>query len=143
MVRCCAVLLMVASVGCGSKPSDAPAMALHRVRGQVTVNGKAAAGAQVVLYPTGLTSLGVVTPRGEVADDGSFVITTYEYGDGAPEGTYRATVSWQPILNPNRSEPEYGPEQLPAKYQHPETSGFEFEVKPDENELPVIAIATR
>ena len=130
--------------GCGGADrSDAPTADLHTIRGLVLVDGQPAAGAQVILHPQASTVLGMVTPHGEVADDGSFVVTTYEFGDGAPEGLYKATVSWQPVLNPNRSEPDYGPEKLPIRYQDPMQSGIEFQVKPEANELAPIVIATR
>jgi hypothetical protein len=29
---------------------------------------------------------------GQVKEDGSFVLTTYDQGDGAPAGTYRVTL---------------------------------------------------
>ena len=35
-----------------------------------------------------------MTPVGIVLDDGSFKVTAYDPGDGAPQGDYVATIQW-------------------------------------------------
>ncbi len=134
------VFSMLISVGCGSKPTDIPQMPLHPFSGIVQVDGKPVSGAQVVLHPRGQTPLGVVTPNGQTDEAGRFVLTTYKPADGAPEGAYQVTVSWADVENPGSSEPDYGPEKLPRKYQHPDLSGLELEVRPDVAIPPVLEL---
>lgn len=132
------------AAGCGSAVMpDAPTVALYPVTGRVLFEGKPAAGARVTLHPIGSAALGVVTPGGEVDSEGQFSVTTYQLSDGAPQGRYRATVSWSDVLNPGSSEAMYGPEKLPQRYQNPATSKLEVEIVPGGGELPVLALSRR
>lgn len=138
------LLLCLATAGCGGPAeADRPVVELQPVRGQLLVDGKPAPGALVTLHPRNQSALGFVSPFGEVAEDGSFTITTYEPGDGAPAGEYTATVSWPVLLNPGRSEPEYGPEQLPPHYLSPDSSGLGVVIVAGTAELPTISLTTR
>jgi hypothetical protein len=40
-----------------------------------------------------------VSPRGEVQSDGTFTLTTYSRGDGAPAGTYKAIVMPKQVVD--------------------------------------------
>ena len=81
-------------VGCGDngKPSVLP------VSGKVTFKKKdPAAGALLVFHPTdpALEKRIGGKPFAKVGDDGTFKLTSYNEGDGAPEGEYGVTVQWQ------------------------------------------------
>jgi hypothetical protein len=83
------LLLCVAAAGCGGG-SKRPK--LYSVKGKITVKGQPIAGAQVAFQP--------VDPKSEARgatgitkDDGSFVLGTFQTGDGAVEGEYKVIVS--------------------------------------------------
>ena len=120
-------------VGCGS---GGPSVALHEVRGRLEFGGKPPAGAQVVLHPETaewpLDSL----PGATVGDDGSVRVGTVEPGDGAPAGTYVATVQWFRV-GPDGS---VGGNVLPAKYAAASTSPLRVTVEAAANELPPLKL---
>lgn len=84
---------VVGSGGCGGgKPTAVP------VTGKVLFRNTApAAGALVVFHPTDVAFEKTIggKPVGTVADDGTFKLTTYEAGDGAPAGEYGVTIDWR------------------------------------------------
>jgi hypothetical protein len=141
--RITAVLAAIAFAGCGEPPKDAPQVALHPLTGIVNVNGKPAKGAIVSLHASGKPELGTVTPHGIADENGKFSLTTYEPEDGAPEGKYQVTVSWADRIAGSSSDPEYGPEKLPPRYQNPAMSGLELEVKPGLSEAIVMELKSR
>ncbi len=55
------------------------------------------AGALVVFHPTDPAVEKTIggKPFGKVADDGTFKLTSYAEGDGAPEGEYGVTIDWR------------------------------------------------
>jgi hypothetical protein len=87
-------VMALALTGCGSdkKPVAIP------VSGKVLFKkDKPAVGALVVFHPKDPQYEKLVggKPHGKVKDDGTFVLTTYAEGDGAPEGEYGVTVEWR------------------------------------------------
>jgi hypothetical protein len=141
--RITALFAAIAFAGCGEPPKDVPKVALHPLTGIINVNGKPVGGAIVSLHASGTTELGVVTPHGITDDTGKFSLSTYQPEDGAPEGKYQVTVSWADKLAGSSSDPEYGPEKLPFRYQNPAMSGLELEVKPGLSEAIVMELKTR
>jgi hypothetical protein len=58
--------------------------------------------------------------------DGTFVLTTYDAGDGAAEGEYAVAIVWN---RPSAEEPlKPGPNVLPARYARPDTSPLRAKV---------------
>src|SRR5687768_12592962 len=82
-------ILSLTTIGCGGGESR---VAVVPVSGKVTFQGTAPAGAQVVLHPVTRSEETSVAPSGTVREDGSFQISAYDQGDGAPPGEYVATV---------------------------------------------------
>jgi len=117
--------------GCGKPPADVPTVPIHPVSGIVTLDGKAIEGALLTLISLQGQQPGDITPNGISDAEGKFQISTYSVGDGAPDGAYAITVSWPEIRNAGSSEPEYGKERLPKKYQQSEQSGFVVTVSED------------
>ncbi len=85
-------LILIASLaivtGCGGS-SGGNRVAVHKVKGVVTFEGKPVEGATVAFSPK--------TPKtpsatGITDAQGTYVLTTYNYGDGAAEGTYKVKV---------------------------------------------------
>ena len=94
--RLCALLvgtLALAGCGGGGKPGAVPA------GGKVTYRkATVPAGALVVFHPADPAAEKRIggKPFAKVGDDGTFALTTYAEGDGAPEGEYGVTIDWRP-----------------------------------------------
>jgi hypothetical protein len=123
--RCVSVvlLLLFAVAGCES------GIKLYPVRGTVTLeDGTPLAKGMVIFESKDAESR--LTARGEVASDGSYQLSTHKPGDGVPPGKYRVHIN--PL---NLSEVSDEEKNLPydRKYTNVETSGLEYEVKPEPN----------
>jgi hypothetical protein len=129
----CVVVVMS---GCGAGENRPP---VHPVKGQLFVNKKPAHKAVVWLHPENdlpADGKGPAAPRphARVAEDGSFDVSTYNPGDGAPAGRYRVTVFWTKDTGAGDSD---GPSLLPPRYGDPKTAGLPVvEVKAGPNVLP-------
>ena len=117
--------LMLAGCGDGSKPAAVPA------GGTVTFNKTTPpVGALVVFHPIDAATEKRIggKPFGKVKDDGTFVLTTYAEGDGAPPGEYGVTVDWRPSTKDTKGAKfsigdagaSSGPSKLSAKYGNPQ-----------------------
>jgi hypothetical protein len=121
-------------VSCQPSESRKPTFA---VTGKLLINGKPGEHATVVLHPVGATGPDAVRPRGKVAADGSFQLTTYDGNDGAPAGDYAVTVElW---LAGTRSE-DPPANRLNGKFAKPESSGLKATVKNAPTTLEPITI---
>src|SRR5262245_3949907 len=113
----------------------------YPVTGSLIFEGQPAAGATIVLYPQD-PSLSA-RPRATVESDGSIIVTTYEFGDGAPAGEYKATVEWRRAVEGQESGEDSPPPPnvFPAAYASPGTTPVRLIVEEGENEFPVIRFA--
>jgi hypothetical protein len=138
MARTCAffaLMVLLSLVGCGSGGRDPSQKETVPTSGTVRLaTGGVPKGAQVLFHPVADDGKGVKA-QGTVGDDGSFVLTTYRTGDGAPEGEYAVTVVWtEPAksdggrLGPDESEAAK-PNKLHARYSQTATSGIRRTVK--------------
>jgi hypothetical protein len=120
------LLIVVTLIGCGGSGAKETA----EVKGTVTLNGKPLPGSAGVMFePIG----GGKMATGSVQSDGSFVLKTYEDGDGAIVGKHRASVSPTiPFVSEDAPDPPPSNGGIPPKYHSATTSGWEFEVKPGE-----------
>ena len=123
--------VMITAIGCGEPKK----VAVHPVSGKISVGGEAPLGAQIVLH--GATAEGQkFVPAATVEKDGSFKISSYGSGDGAPEGEYTATIAWFKVTEDGAR----GPDVVPAKYGKKETSPIKISVKPGNNDVPPIDV---
>ncbi len=78
----------VAAVGCSNQPQVAP------VRGFVKMDGKPLPGGRIMFAPiaSGEDKNVGQSAFGQIQQDGSFVLMTYEEGDGALVGSHHPTV---------------------------------------------------
>jgi hypothetical protein len=134
-----AALLLLVAAGCG-KTQDPNRLPVFRASGKVTFQGKAPAGALVVLHPKVSTPENqAVRPRAYVKEDGSFELSSYESNDGAPAGDYAVVLVWpKPVKSPS-GELSAGPNVLPPKYSRPESSPEVVKIAEGANQLnPII-----
>lgn len=133
---CLALVLPLA--GCG-KPAR---MKVYPVRGQLLYQGQAAAGAELQLHGDSpeLQAAAAPYPKATVLEDGSFTVSSYEPGDGAPAGDYHVTIVWHRSDDADPENREAAPDVLQGKYSSPETSPLTIQVQPQANELPPIEL---
>jgi hypothetical protein len=132
----CGAALLFASCGNGNR------LPVQKVRGQVFVEGKPAARALVVFHPLGDGPVKELRPVGHVAPDGTFTLTTYSEGDGAPAGDYAVTVDWrQPTPPVDGADP--GPSLIPARYNSPTASNLKVTVAQGPNDLQAFRLTRR
>jgi hypothetical protein len=127
------IVPILAFTGCGGETR----VPVFPVSGKVRFKGQVPAGAQIVLHAVNSTDTSGISPSGTVKNDGSFLITAYEPGDGAPAGEYVATIQWFKYL------PEAGgagPNVLPAKYSSAKASPIRVSVGGGPVEIAPIVI---
>ncbi len=132
----CALAVVLAGAllsGCSKGASDR--VAVYPVEGTVTFQGKPVPGAMVVLHPKDPADPRVIPARGYVGEDGKFILSTYDNGDGVAPGEYTVTVTlYQPIRSGDGAVP--GPNVLPRKYESPTTTDLVVRVAEGVSELP-------
>jgi hypothetical protein len=119
--------LLLLGASCSGRKSVYP------VTGKVLFEGRPAAGAVVQFHPLDKSEKTPVAPLGEVGADGTFRLTTYAQGDGAPAGRYAVTVSWGV---PSKGGDGMDRLLVPARYLSPDTSKLTAEVPTEAVELP-------
>jgi hypothetical protein len=122
--------------GCGGSP-ERPEV-VYPLTGALEFEGQPAVGASIVLYPQ--DELISARPKATVNDDGTFAVTTYEPGDGAPPGEYKVTVEWRrPVAGrESAGDDQPPPNVLPSTYASPQTTPLTVTVEEGENEFPAI-----
>jgi hypothetical protein len=138
-------LLAVVCLTAASCSSDEPfRKETFPVIGKVTVDGAAPGSPiQVHCHPVGgMDTTHPTFSQTETLADGTFKISTYESGDGVPEGDYKITFIWQ---NFNIMTREYsGPDKLNTRYSDPEKAEFKITVKKGEpNDMGEIKLTTK
>ncbi|QEG01944.1 hypothetical protein Mal15_60250 [Stieleria maiorica] len=120
--------------GCADEAWQADTYPAH---GTITVNGEPPEGAVVELVASGRSQPDVRNSRpwALVEADGTFALSTYEIGDGAPAGEYDVLIRWPP----DASKPSFA-DRLSGAYSTAEKSPWTFTVKQEENTLPAIEI---
>jgi hypothetical protein len=126
--------LLCSACSSGRKP-------VNPVHGQILVDGKPAANAQVLFHPAegGNDDL---KPTGQTDDQGYFHLTSYANGDGAPEGGYIVTVTWFRVYGgPGQEVVRYN--ALPQRYAAPQSSQLRAAVAKGNNELDPLQLSSR
>lgn len=128
-------VLAVGGLSCGSSGPT-----LFPVSGSVMFEGQPAEGATVILEPVD-GGLETSKPSGTVAADGSFTVSTYPHGNGAPAGEYTILISWyaddaRQLENPKN--------KLPDKYADAATTPLpKVKVQSGNNEIPPIKLTAK
>jgi hypothetical protein len=115
------IALALVLTGCGD--GGIARKPVFPVKGQVLdADGKPAAGAKVIFHPPDVKDPAAVSPVAIVDEDGSFTLTTYNKGDGAPAGDYAVTIQWAPPgVNPNAWN---APDRLKGRFAQVTKSPF-------------------
>jgi hypothetical protein len=125
-----ATLLTLASLGCNKSPQ-----ATYPVHGAIKWgNGQVAndlAEATVELQVVEGPQIRV-SPRGEVQSDGTFTLTTYSRGDGAPAGTYKAIVMPKQVVDDEIRAP---PPILHKRFQSFPSTPLQIKVDSGANDI--------
>jgi hypothetical protein len=129
-----AVWLLLATIGCGR-----PAYQLETapVRGTVTLDGRPLPSGYVVVP----TSRGRMA-SGKIQPDGTFVLTTYDEGDGAQVGSHPVVVNEVPPDEFSSVPPEQRV-SIPSRYGTAGTSGLRVTVKPGEENVLELELSSQ
>jgi hypothetical protein len=130
-----ATALVLLLAGCTGSSGDR--VKTYPVSGNIYVNGQPAAGAVVECYAVDDPKLLALRPHAIAGPDGSFKLTTYNTGDGAPAGSYALTVKWPA---PPRPTQETGPDRLKGRYADPKRPARRITVHPSDNDLETIEL---
>lgn len=132
-------LVALAVVGLASCGSDDNARhKVYPVKGKVLVNGQPAHEAQVTLNRT-FAEKNPVAPSAMTDQNGDFQVTSYQFGDGAPEGEYVVTITWRERSGITKQDFD-GPDRLGGAYATQDKTkgmpGFVVKVDKKPTELP-------
>jgi hypothetical protein len=114
---------------------------VNPVRGQILVDGKPAAKAQVLFHPDPGGNDDPL-PTAHTDDQGYFDLTSYKNGDGAPEGSYAVTVTWFRVFGGGKQE-IVSRNVLPKRYSAPQSSQLHATIAKGKNDLPAFQLNTR
>jgi hypothetical protein len=110
------------------------------VRGTLVYNQRPLAEAMILLHPLDPEATGFPKPLAYSDQDGRFEMTTLRSRDGAPAGRYTVTVELRELRPDGDELVRDGRNLLPNQYRDPATSGFQFEVFEEENEIPTLEL---
>jgi hypothetical protein len=128
----CLLIALLFCYGCGrAEPARLPTFP---VEGQVLLNNKPLANAQVVLHPVPATE-GVLPATAQTDKEGKFIATTYVTGDGAVQGQFAVTVQHYPLIK-NGDSYQRGPNSLPTKLATPQSTDWKITVTDSGAKLP-------
>lgn len=127
-------------VGCGEKQVGVERVKTVPVSGVVHVDGEPQHYIAVRVERTdGQLSDAVVGSAAYTQPDGSFVISTYEKGDGVPPGDYKLTFQWGKY---NLFNGQYTGDKFEGKYEDIESSEFAINVVSDPIDMGTIELTT-
>jgi hypothetical protein len=129
------IFLCLTAAGCGSKGQFGSHPPI-KASGQVLVNGKPAAGVELILFHQADWGESTASPTGFTDKEGRYKLSTYYHEDGAPAGRYKVRAVWPSF----RRGLTAGPDKLAGKYADQNKSGIEVEINDGVNVLPEIEL---
>jgi hypothetical protein len=139
-----AVVLAIAVAGCARTETRKPVFAIS---GKATFQNEPMAGAMISFHPLNDPGPRALRAQATVNRDGTFRMTTYDTGDGAPAGEYAVTVYW-PSPRPAKpksadpsalgEEEEITPDRLKRQYAVPATTKLRAVVREEANTFDLI-----
>lgn len=124
------VLFMISGCGGDGRPPTYP------TKGKILIKGKGYSDVVVLFHPVGGKKDDVPLPRGATSEDGTFEITTFKKGDGAPAGEYNVTIMYESVSSPlNRNKKR--PPAFPTTFTQPNSTPLKATIEAKEmNSLP-------
>jgi hypothetical protein len=113
---------------------------MQKVHGQILVDGRPAALAQVLFHPAEGNN-DATKPTGQTDEQGYFTLTSYVNGDGASPGDYRVTVTWFRVYTRGQEVARYN--ALPQRYANPQSSQLQVSVAMGNTELSPLELSSR
>jgi hypothetical protein len=134
--------LSVLFAGCGvaaNRPKVAP------VSGKVTQKGKPLAAGEVIFTPGGGPSEAGQVATGQIGPDGSYRLTTFNFGDGAVLGPHKVTVIARSTTDMRKMNELKGgaiayklpPSLLPPKYSQVSSTPLKYTVEDRDNTINI------
>ena len=122
----CVAAVCLLSCSCGDKiPDRKPTFP---VTGEVYVDGQPAAQLQVTCHDVkGIDTADPTVSAALTDQDGKFAVSTYQSGDGVPEGEYVLTFVWGKFDLISKSYG--GADRLKGRYSDPQKSAWRFRVE--------------
>jgi hypothetical protein len=124
-----AVIPLCALAGCGREER----LKVCPVQGKVLVVGTPAGNASVFFYPCDPAQQHISTAT--TAPDGTFWLTTFVSGDGAPEGEYDVTVVWPDYSMPCDECAAPLHDRLKLQYADRKKTELHATIRPGKNEV--------
>lgn len=138
----CGLIALVFASGCGPNvESDQErlkrlvpnAAQTTKVTGKVTVDGAPVKDILVTLHNPKQSGK-AQRPNARTREDGTFQISTYLEGDGAPPGEYHVTLEW--LTFQSIGAQWIGPDKLKNQYNDPKSTPFHVTVTDAPLEIP-------
>lgn len=133
-----AVFSMMKEPGAHVSPAPATAVAtvekapVYPVEGTLFVEGKPAAGAQVVFHPVDGFGAPPCLATAIVGPDGRFSLRTVDNRRGSTPGKFAVTVAWyKPIPQGEEMTPEEAGSLVPPSFRKPQTTPLRINIKPE------------
>ena len=126
-------VVVLTLAGCGRPAYQLETSPVH---GKVTLDGQPLPSGYVVI-PTAHGRMA----SGKIQPDGTFVLSTYDEGDGAQVGTHPVVVNEVPP-DEFSSVPAQNRVPIPARYASAGTSGLQVTVKPGEENVLELNLTT-
>ena len=126
------LILVLLTTGCSGP--DSWKVRTHKTSGNITINGAHPVNAMIILKSIGdPIDTRHSQPWGEVGQDGTYQLTTYQTNDGAPAGTYAITLFWP-------SSPGSDIDRLKEQFDSIENAVAQVEIKSGNNTIPDIKL---
>lgn len=132
------VAMLLVSIGALVGCRGESRMDVVLVTGSVTFRGRPAEGAEVsfIGLDEALLTRDSPFPRATCTADGTFSLTSYETGDGAPPGRYRVTIVWKKSRSDDPELADDAPDVLGGRYASATDSPLVAEVETEPTHLP-------
>lgn len=129
------LLLLVSGCGEASKPWEQ----VFAASGVVTHKGKPVKDAELTFFPVDDKFPESIRPWAKSSESGEFTLSTYDRGDGAPAGKYKATVVHHEIVI-SAGSMGTKPNDLPKKYANRDTTDLIVEIQKGDTKLPAFEL---
>ena len=136
-MRAVGLFLVTSIYGCGEARKSWEKV--FAVSGVVTHKGKPVKDAELTFFAVDANVPESVRPWAKSSENGEFTLSTYDRGDGAPAGKYKAVVVHHEIVV-SAGAMGTKPNDLPKKYASKDTTDLIVEVKEAETKLPAFEL---